>query len=302
MGKRDRPRASRNHQIYFPSLCGCLSNLEKSGSFLLFLKVLHSIPGQKMPANSHSLPPLLVPQNPTSSQFDPPAETTGFSLLLFSALFIVVWFYSLRIVTSNRFVEILREDKHSEALTALMAIFTPTKSSWPSDILDATRRASAVRKTRRSFLSPTSPGSGSGSGSGFAKGEIRLRFSVVYEHILNSDLELQPTGSVDLVKAILLERDGVEVDGWKIKVVVEWKWAWRVSLWIIKGLGSRLANLSDLWNDDDEDLLGKIFSPVSLALLSFDPNSSFESSFLPPCLCPRFTAHVQTRPVRSTVV
>ena len=183
-----------------------------------------------------------------------------------------------------------------------MAIFTPTKSSWPSDILDATRRASSVRVTRRALLSPTLRGPGSHFSFGFAKGEIRLRFSDVYEHVLNGDLELQPTASVELVKAMLLERDGVEVDGWKIKVVVEWKWAWRVSLWIIRGLGSRLANLSDLWNDDDQDLLGTVFPPVSLAILSFIPNSSRKSSFLPPGICPRFTAHVPTRPVRSTVV
>jgi hypothetical protein len=42
----------------------------------------------------------------------------------------------------------------------------------------------------------------------------------VYEHILNDDLELRPTASADFVRAILLERDGMEVDGWKIKVVV----------------------------------------------------------------------------------
>jgi hypothetical protein len=123
-----------------------------------------------------------------------------------------------------------------------MAIFTPTKSSWPGDILDATRRASVSR------LGYNSTSSLSPAGSGFRKGEIRLGFSAVYEHILNGDLELQPTATVDLVKAILLERDGMEVDGWKIKVVVEWVWVWRVSLWVIKGLGSRLVNLSELWD------------------------------------------------------
>lgn len=35
--------------------------------------------------------------------------------------------------------------KYSEVLATLMAIFTPTKSTWPSDILDATRRASVSR-------------------------------------------------------------------------------------------------------------------------------------------------------------
>ena len=299
VGKRDRPSFPQPSDLP-PSLCGCLPDPEKSGSFLLLLKVLHSIPGQKMLANSRSLPPLLVPQNPTS-QFDPPAETP-FSLLLLSTPVSILWLYLLWVTTSNRFVEILREDKHSEALTALMAIFTPTKSSWPSDILDATRRASSVRMIRKVFLSPTLRGPGSHFNFRFAKGEIRLRFSDAFEHVLNGDLELQPTASVDLVKAMLLERDGVEVDGWKIKVVVEWKWAWRVSLWIIRGLGSRLANLSDLWNDDDQDLLGTVFSPVPLALLSFNPNSSRENPFLPPCLYPRFTAHVSTRPVRSTVV
>ena len=89
-----------------------------------------------------------------------------------------------------------------------------------------------------------------GSGSGFIKGEIRLGFTSVYEHILNGDLELQPTASVDLVKAILLERDGIEVDGWRIKVVVEWKWVWEVSLWITKGLGSGLLSLPEIWSDD----------------------------------------------------
>ena len=77
----------------------------------------------------------------------------------------------------------------------------------------------------------------------------------MYEHILNGDLELPSTASVDLVKAMLLEKEGMEVDGWKIKVVVEWKWAWRVSLWVIRGLGSRLANLSELWNDDIQKVI-----------------------------------------------
>lgn len=82
-----------------------------------------------------------------------------------------------------------------------------------------------------------------------------MRFSAIYEHILNGDLELQPTASVDLVKAMLLERDGMEVDGWKIKVVVEWMWMWRVSLWIIKSLGSRLVNFSELRNGDVQKVI-----------------------------------------------
>ena len=77
-----------------------------------------------------------------------------------------------------------------------------------------------------------------------------MGFSSVYEHVLNGHLELQPTASVDLVKAILLERDGIEVDSWRIKVVVEWKWVWKVSLWIVKGLGSGLLSLPELWSDD----------------------------------------------------
>ena len=77
----------------------------------------------------------------------------------------------------------------------------------------------------------------------------------MYEHILNGDLELQPTASVDLVRAILLERDGMDVDGWKIKVVVEWKWVWRVSLWIIKGLGPGPVNLSELWHVDTQKVI-----------------------------------------------
>ena len=182
-----------------------------------------------MLANTHSLPPLLVPQPATRPQLDPPTEVSMFSSPLLLALLVALGFSLLWIAFANRFGETLREDKHSEALTALMAIFTPTKSSWPSDILDATRRASSSLGL-------------STSGSGFGKGEIRLGFSAVYDHILNGDLELQPTASVDLVKAMFLERDGMEVDGWRIKVVVEWKWMWRVSLWVIKGLGSGLWN------------------------------------------------------------
>ena len=199
-----------------------------------------------MATNIHQLPPLLIPQNPPIPQPDSPPEAFTFSPSLLLALLIALSLYLFFASSADRFDELLHEDKHSEALAALMAIFTPTTSSWPNDILDATRRASVFRPGRGpdSFIGPT------GSGSGFIKGEIRLRFSSVYEHILNGDLELQPTASVDLVKAILLERDGIEVDGWRIKVVVEWKWVWRVSLWVLKGLGSGLLNLSELWNDD----------------------------------------------------
>ena len=87
----------------------------------------------------------------------------------------------------------------------------------------------------------------------------------MYEHILNNDLELQPTASVDLVKVMLLERDGMEVDGWKIKVVVEWKWMWRVSLWIVNGLGSRLVSLSELWNGDAQ----KVCSIPAIGFMCF---------------------------------
>ena len=188
-----------------------------------------------MPANINSLPPLLVPQNPIPSEPDPPTEFSVFSSPLLLVLLITLGLYLFFTTSANRFDDVLHEHKHSEALTAVMAIFTPTKSSWPDDILDATRRASVSRLGRGSSHS--------------GKGEIRLGFSMVYEHILNGDLELQSTASVDLVKAMLLERDGMEVDGWKIKVVVEWKWVWKISLWVVKGLGSRLANVSELWND-----------------------------------------------------
>ena len=196
----------------------------------------------------HSLPPLLTPQNTAPSQFDRSTEPSVFSLPLLLALLVTLGLYLFCTSSANRFNETLHADKQSEALAALMAIFTPTRSSWPSDILDATRRASVSRPGRGSVSSTNSE-----SGSG--RGEIRLGFSAVYEHILNGDLELQSTASVDLVKAMLLERDGMEVDGWKIKVVVEWRWVWRVSLWIIKGLGSRLMNLSELWNDDGRKVI-----------------------------------------------
>ena len=199
-----------------------------------------------MPANIHSLPPLLIPQEASLSQPNPPSQVSVLSSPLLTGFLVVLGLYLFYTFFANRFDKTLHEDKHSEALTALMAIFTPTTSSWPRDILDATRRASSSHLGRKSGLSvgPT------GSGPGFTKGEIRLGFSTVYEHILNGNLELQPTASVDLVKAILLERDGMEVDGWKIKVVVERKWAWRVSLWVVRGLGSGLVNLSELWNGD----------------------------------------------------
>ena len=204
-----------------------------------------------MPADSYSLPPLLIPRSSAQYHIDQPTESSVFSSPLLPTLLITLGFYFFWIVPANRFDELLCEDKHTEALTALMAIFTPTKSSWPIDILDATRRASVSRLGRGSV---TSTGSSS-SGTGIRKGEIRLKFSSVYDHILNGDLELQPTASVDLVKAMLLERDGMEVDGWKIKVIVEWKWVWRVSLWIIKGLGSGLINLSELWNGDAQKVI-----------------------------------------------
>jgi len=194
------------------------------------------------------LPPLLTPQNHTPPQLNPPTELSVFSMPLLLALLTALGLYLFCTSSANRFNESMHEDKHSEALTALMAIFTPTKSSWPIDILDATRRASVSRLGRGSLSSVD-------SSSGSGRGEIRLGFSAVYEHILKGHLELQPTASVDLVKAMLLERGGVEVDGWKIKVVVEWRWMWRVSLWIVKGLGSRLMNLSELWNDDSHKVI-----------------------------------------------
>lgn len=43
----------------------------------------------------------------------------------------------------------------------------------------------------------------------------------MYDRILSGDLEPQPATSIDLAKAMLLERDGMEVDGWDIKAVVE---------------------------------------------------------------------------------
>ena len=240
--------------------------LDKSESPLSLLKVSILDNWPRMSANTHSLPPLLVPQHPSHSEFDPPTETSVFSSPLLLALLIILVFSGLRTIFANRFGEILHEDRHSEALTALMAIFTPTKSSWPSDVLEATRQASVYRLGRgsSSSLGP------SGSGSGFGKGEIRLRFSAVYEHILNGDLELQPTASVDLVKAMLLERDGIEVDGWKIKVVVEWTWMWRVSLWVIKALGSRLVNLSELWDSNTQEVIS-VHGTGRILFFSDDP-------------------------------
>ena len=279
-----------------------------------------------MNADIHQLPPLLIPQNPDLSQPDPLSEASAFSspllLVLLTALGLHLFFAS----SANRFDQILHEDKHSEALTALMAIFTPTKSSWPSDILDATRRASVSRLGRHS-ASSLGP-AGSGSGSGFSKGEIRLGFSAVYEHILNGDLELQPTASVDLVKAILLERDGMEVDGWKIKVVVEWKWVWRVSLWVIKGLRPGLVSLSELWNYDTQVILNPAARCIRFVLTIVDRLRTCWVRYLPTChplllprtslnsnldrmltsfcplsdLCSRFTALLPTRPICSTAV
>ena len=217
-------------------------------------------------ANIHQLPPLLIPQSLDSSQLDLPSESFVFSSPLLLVLLITLGLHLFFASSANRFDQVLHEDKHSEALTALMAIFTPTRSSWPSDILDVTRRASVsrLRRNTASSLGPT------GSSSGLMKGEIRLGFSAVYEHILNGDLELQPTASVDLVKAILLERDGMEVDGWKIKVVVEWRWVWRVSLWVIKGLGSGLVNLSELWNGDIQVILSPAIKCMRFVLTIAD--------------------------------
>ena len=203
------------------------------------IQSLFSLQSSHFHLSDHSLPPLLTPQHPTTPQFDPLTEFPTSSSSLFLALLITLGLCSFCISSANRFDKILHEDKHSEALTALMAIFTPTKSSWPSDILAATRRASVY----------------SAGSSSSGRGEIHLGFSAVYKHILNGDLELQPTASVDLVKAMLLEREGVEVDGWKIKVVVEWKWVLRVSLWVVKGLGSRLGNLSELWNGNIQKVI-----------------------------------------------
>jgi len=259
-----------------------------------------------MSANIHLSPPPLIPQFPTLSEPDPSNQASVFPSSLLLVLLIALSLPLFFTASANRFDEILNEDKHSEALAALMTIFTPTKSSWPSDILDATRRASAS-----SIGSP-----GSGSGSGFRKGEIRLSFSAVYEHILNGNLELQPTASVDLVRAISLEREGMEVDGWRIKVVVEWSWVWRVSLWIMKGLGPGLVNLSELWNDDDQKVILNpaaeymhfvltvanrlctcwVRYPLGHALLWFltYTNRTLTSSFPSPDLRSRFTPRIPT--------
>ena len=274
------------------------------------IQSLFSLQSSHFHLSDHSLPPLLTPQHPTISQFDPLTEFSISSSSLFLALLITLGLCSF-CISANRFDKILHEDKHSEALTALMAIFTPTKSSWPSDILAATRRASVH----------------SAGSSSSGRGEIRLGFSSVYKHILNGDLELQSTASVDLVKAMLLEREGVEVDGWKIKVVVEWKWVIRVSLWVVKGLGSRLRNLSELWNGDIQKVIlvpatkcmrfilmvvyrlrtywvRRLLPSTHLTYTSLnsDLNRAHESSFLPPDLRPRFTSYISTRPILSTVV
>ena len=143
-----------------------------------------------MPAYTQQLPPLLIPQMPPIPRHDLPPEASTFSPSLLLALLVASALYLFLSSSADRFDEILHEDKHSEALAVLTAIFTPTTSSWPSDILEVTRRASAFRPggNSDSSISPTC------SGSGFTKGEIRLGFSSVYEHILNGHLEcnLQP--------------------------------------------------------------------------------------------------------------
>jgi hypothetical protein len=272
-----------------------------------------------MPANVHLLPPLLIPRDSTSSEHLDVSTESIFPLPLLLVLLIILGSYLFWTISANRFDELFCEDKHTEALTALMAIFTPTKSSWPSDILDATRRAAVFRPRRSS----------SSASSGLVKGEIRLKFSAVYEHVINGDLELQSTASVDLVKAMLLERDGMEVDGWKIKVIVEWKWVWRISLWVIKGLGSRLTNLSELWTCDDQKVIPATsieymrpflmtarcteFAPIGYGVprctefvctsLSCDRNSAHEGpSVLPVGLCSRLAPYLPARHVCSAAV
>lgn len=207
------------------------------------------------------MPPLLTPRNPALFQPDPPIELSDLSSPLLLAFLVALGLYLSCASSASRFDETLNEDKHSEALTALTAIFTPTKSSWPSDILDATRRASVSRSGRGFGDSPGSfrPG----------RGEIRLRFSALYDHILNGNLELQPTASVNLVKA-MLSGEGTEVDGWKVKLVVEWKWAWKVSLWIVKSLGSRLVDVSQHWSSDVQKVL-PILSHNICASFSLSP-------------------------------
>ena len=104
-------------------------------------------------------------------------------------------------------------------------------------------------------------------------------FSDVCGHIINGHLELQPMASVNLVKAMLLELNGVEVDGWKIKVIVGWRWAWRVSFLIIKGLGWTLVNLWDLW-------LGPAWYSILSRIVSFTElrSGQLARKFLPPAL------------------
>ena len=89
---------------------------------------LKSQRSDRMPANTHLLPPLLIPQNPDFSQPSPPSETSVFSSPLLLVL-VAPGLHLFLASSANRFGQILHEDKHSEAFTALMAIFTPTKSS-----------------------------------------------------------------------------------------------------------------------------------------------------------------------------
>jgi len=97
-------------------------------------------------------------------------------------------------------------------------------------------------------------------------------------------LELQPTGSVDLGGGLLLKKKGMEVDGWKIKVVVEWKWMWRISLWVIKGLGLNLTNLLELWNGDSQvsRLLGRMHPLFCSSQLNKLQPEQFARAFPPP--------------------
>ena len=47
----------------------------------------------------------------------------------------------------------------------------------------------------------------------------------------------------------------MEVDGWRVKFVIKRKWTRRVSLWVIKGLGSGLVDLSGLGNNDAQKII-----------------------------------------------
>ena len=77
----------------------------------------------------------------------------------------------------------------------------------------------------------------------------------MYEHVLDSDLEWRSTASVDLVDAMLLEGNGMEAGGWRIGVVVGQGWVRRISLWVMKGPMSRLADVSELWNGDVQKVI-----------------------------------------------